>query len=270
MSDYIKTRLCQIDLEIFKPKKFAADKHFDHSLEKLNMWRRFIPLYREMVTETLEQVFRFPCHTETFFSANGTMTQEQLATTNGTIHGEAMLHGQEGPIQLTPAPLPETIIPRTGRDSPGTTTNPASPQVSTPARPRLGSIAAYKNDFVLVLSYLEEYQKRIDRLTKVVTAAIQIKDSRRGLRDGRNLGRLTGLATFFIPFSLIATTFCMQANVTEISIETVRLYFASSVPLAVATALIAWVLSHRSMQKWWTMLVDVITGKGKKEKGKES
>jgi hypothetical protein len=257
MSDYIKTRLCQIDLEIVKPKKFAADKHVDNALEKLNMWRRFIPLYREMVTETLEQVFRFPCHTETFFSANG------------IIHREAILHGQEELIQLTPATLPETIIPQTGKDNPGTTASPASPQVSTPARPRLGSIAAYKNDFMLILSYLEEYQKRIDRLTPVVTAAMQIEDSRRGLRDGRNLGRLTGLATFFIPFSLIATAFCMQTKVTDISIETVRLYFASSVPLAVVTVLIAWVLSHRWMQKWWTRLVYVITREGKKEKEEE-
>jgi hypothetical protein len=72
MSDYIKTRLCQIDLELVKPKMFATDKHIDHALEKLNMWRRFVPVYREMITETLEQVFHFPCHTEKFSTTSAT------------------------------------------------------------------------------------------------------------------------------------------------------------------------------------------------------
>jgi hypothetical protein len=172
MSDYIKTRLCQIDLEIVKPKQFASDKRIDSALDKLNMWGRFIPLYREMVTETLQQVFRFPCHTEAFASANETTTEEQLATVNGMIYGKAMLYGRELKIQLNPFTLPYTIVPQPRRHSTGTMTRPATPQVdtprpqvSTPERPRLGSIAAYKNDFMLTESYLEEYQKRIDRLT---------------------------------------------------------------------------------------------------------
>jgi hypothetical protein len=84
---------------------------------------------------------------------------------------------------------------------------------------------------------------------------MQIEDSHRLLRDGHNLGQITRLAAFFIPFSLIATTFCMQPKVTDITIETVRLYFASSVPLAVVTVLIAWVLSHRWIQILCTKLI---------------
>lgn len=250
MSDYIKTRLCQIDLEIFKPKKFAANMHVDNALDKLNMWRRFIPLYREMVSETLEQVFRFPCHTETFSS------------TNATLHGDATPvppHCQEGSPQHAPAPSMNGMHRLSDRLN-----HPSS----THGKAQLGSIAAYKNDFLLILSYLEEYQKRIDRLTSVVTAAIQIEDSRRALRDGRNIGRLTWLATFFIPFSLIATAFCMQPNVTDITRKTVRYYFATAVPLAVFTVLIAWVLSHPWIQRCWTELVYPLKkGKGKKGKG---
>jgi hypothetical protein len=248
MSDYIKTRLCQIDLEIFKPKKFAASMRVDNALDKLNMWRRLIPLYREMVSETLEQVFRFPCHTETFSS------------TNATLHGDVTPHCQEGSTQPTTATLPNGI------HSLGDRLNPTSRPSSVHGKSQLGSIAAYKNDFLLILSYLEEYQKRIDRLTSVVTAAIQIEDSHRALSDGRNIGRLTWLATFFIPFSLIASTFSMQAKITDVSGKTVKYYFAASLPLAFITVLVAWVLSHVRIQQTWAKLVFVLKGKGRKQK----
>ncbi|KAH6839648.1 hypothetical protein B0I37DRAFT_409035 [Chaetomium sp. MPI-CAGE-AT-0009] len=149
---------------------FAANPQIE--LEVLNMWRRFIPLYREMISEALEQVFRCP------YTLNKT--------------------------------------PR-----------------------RLGSVAAYQNDFVIALSSMEEYQRRIDRLTQVVTAAIQIADSRQALNDARNLGRLTWLAIVFIPFSLIASILSMQLHAREISGDTIKLYFTVSLPLVVATSCIA-------------------------------
>jgi hypothetical protein len=248
MSDYIKTRLCQMDLEIFKPKKFAVNMRVEDALEKLNMWRRFIPLYREMVSETLEQVFRFPCHTETFSS------------TSATLHGDVTPHCQEGSTQPTAATLPN------GMRSLGDRLNPTHHPSSTHGKSQLGSIAAYKNDFLLILSYLEEYQKRIDRLSSVVTATIEIADSHRALSDGRNIGRLTWLATFFIPFSLIATTFCMQPKITDISGKTVKYYFAASLPLALITILIAWFLSHLWIRKTWAKLGFVLKGKGRKQK----
>jgi hypothetical protein len=48
-------------------------------------------------------------------------------------------------------------------------------------------INAYQQDFALVLGYLEEFQSRIDRLTDVVTAVINMGDSRRGYKDNKNL-----------------------------------------------------------------------------------
>jgi len=247
MSDYIKTRLCQIDLEILKPEKFAASRQVDKALDKLNMWRRFIPLYREMVSETLEQVFRFPCNTERF------------ATIDATLNGSTTPHCQGESAQ-------SAVGSQDGTQSLGGRLSPRSRPSSSHENAKLGSIVAYRNDFLLILSYLEEYQKRIDRLTSVVTAAIQIEDSRRALGDARNIGRLTWLATFFIPFSLIATAFCMQPHVTDISDKTVKYYFATALPLAVVTILIAWVLSHLWVQHSWARLLNAFQGKGKKEK----
>ena len=301
MSDYIKTRLNQIDLEIVKPKKFAPDNHIDIALERLHMWRRLIPLYREMISETLQQVFRFPCHTETFpsIAAISSIIQQNPVVADRNIHQGTFLDSNETLHQVGPAEAAlatnitdkEAIRQQTPGDVPSGISgnistleaNPVCPKTRTPdtvqgapsppnpegtQQPRLGSITAYRNDFVLALSYLEEYQKRIDRLTSVVTAVMKIEDSRRALRDARNIGRLTWLATFFIPFSLIATAFCMQPNVTDISAETVRLYFTSSLPLAFVTVVVAWTLSHPSVQKYLSKLFSRIGYETKKNKAR--
>jgi hypothetical protein len=119
---------------------------------------------------------------------------------------------------------------------------------------------------------MEERQSHVDRLTHIVTAVIQIEDRRRALRDAHNLGRLSWLATLFIPFSLVATLFCMQPQVTAIGIKTVQLYFATSLPLAFVTILVAWALSLPRVQKWFKILGNMIIkqiqrGKGKNEQG---
>ncbi len=233
MTDYIKTRLCQIDLEICKPQCFAANPQTE--LDILNMWRRFIPLYREMISEALEQVFRFPCHTETFDNAivlPNQLVREEANTPQPAENGEpdVAVSSRESTEAGTPSDLEN--CPCTLHKTP----------------PRLDSIAAYRNDFVIALSCMEEYQRRIDRLTQVVTATIQIADSRRALNDARNLGRLTWLATGFIPFSLIASILSMP-HARDISGDTIRLYSTVSAPLAVATFCVAWVLAYVAVRR---------------------
>jgi hypothetical protein len=62
MVDYVKTRLTQIDLEVTVPPKFANSNHVDIALRRLHQWRRLIPQYRAILSETLDRVFQFPCH----------------------------------------------------------------------------------------------------------------------------------------------------------------------------------------------------------------
>ncbi len=107
----------------------------------------------------------------------------------------------------------------------------------------------YQHDFELVFSYMLECQQRIDRLTTVVVAAIGIGDSERASADNKNIGRLSWLATFFLPFNLIAAAFCMQPDVTVITYHTVWRYFAVAVPIAIAVTSIAVVLSAKRVQK---------------------
>jgi hypothetical protein len=64
IADYIRTRLGQIEWEISFPEHFLyKGSNIDVALKKLHVWRRLVPLYREMLTETLQRVLHFPCLT---------------------------------------------------------------------------------------------------------------------------------------------------------------------------------------------------------------
>ncbi|KAF2965281.1 hypothetical protein GQX73_g8289 [Xylaria multiplex] len=100
----------------------------------------------------------------------------------------------------------------------------------------------YKDELGLVLEQMEEYEKRIDRLTTVVTSAISIMDSRRA-------ERLTRLATLFVPLSLVGTLFSMSEDIAQIGI-TFGYWAAASLFLLLALLL-------------WNRLTQSHTGGGK-------
>lgn len=57
MSEYIKTRISQIEWEISVPEHFLKPgTNINDALNKLHMWRRLVPLYREMIAETIQRV----------------------------------------------------------------------------------------------------------------------------------------------------------------------------------------------------------------------
>ncbi|KAI1426049.1 hypothetical protein F5Y12DRAFT_784157 [Xylaria sp. FL1777] len=198
MSDYIKTRLNQLDWEIIKPEFFRTSKvGVDNMLEKLHVWRRLVPLYREMVSETARHIDQFSCRIET---------------------------------------LVTTLEKNSNARSPQSTTGSSSTGNSILNQAQRSLMSQYDQDFKLIKENLEEYQTRIDQLTSVVTAVISIDNSQRSLQDNRNIGRLTWLATFFIPLSLIAGILSMQSNVRDISGFTLKVYFATSLPLAISIA----------------------------------
>lgn len=204
MCEYIKTRLNQIDMETIDPAHFSDKKHIDAALEKLHMWRRFIPLYREMVSETLQHVFNFSC--------------------------------------------PKFNRAQHASGEPSTTSCSHCPQ--TKASLQTWDIKAYEEDYKLVLARLEEYQSRIDRLTSVVTAVMSVEDTRRAITDARNIGFLTWLATFFIPFGVFSGIFSMQ-KLEDLSLGTLRLYFAVTLPVVVVILVTAWTLHSSRAHRWF-------------------
>ena len=225
LSEYIRTRLGQIEWEISFPQDFLGkDTSIDVALKKLHIWRRLVPIYREMLAETLQRVFKFPCH------------GSDLANSGGVGGGISDSN---------------TSKEAQGNDPPTTCQCP----MHDPRNTEHGPINALRDDFARVLSYMEDYQTRIDRLTSVVTAIISIDDSRRGRDDNRNVTRLTWLATFFIPLSFVASLFSMTADLGTIR-ETIKYYFAAALPLAVVSLGLAFVLAQPSVQSLFTVEVE--------------
>lgn len=188
IGEYIKTRLAQVEWEISFPEHFLhSGERIDVALKKLHIWRRLVPLYHRMLTETLERVFQFPCHPISAAGMNGT----------GSPHNTS---------PQSPNPISSsTAVPS---QCPCALHHPSSTEP--------GPINALKEDFVRLRISMEEFQDRIDRLTSVVTASISIDDSHRGLQDTRNVTRLTWLATCFIPLSLVASIFSMQQDIASV------------------------------------------------------
>ena len=185
IAEYIQTRLYQVEWEIAFPEHFLdPGVTIDRSLNKLHIWRRMVPLYHAMLTETLERVFKFPCHATSMpYSLDGLGNMQAANPHAGIVQPP------------NPAGPPQCTCP-----------------LHHPAPTQQGPINALREDFLRLRTSMEEFQQRIDRLTSVVTSSISIDDSHRGLKDTTNVTRLTWLATCFIPFSLVATIFTMPAN----------------------------------------------------------
>ncbi|KAI0393595.1 hypothetical protein F5Y17DRAFT_301615 [Xylariaceae sp. FL0594] len=209
--DYIKTKLYQLEWEIDRPQHFTiGNQAVDDALKKLHIWRRLVSLYREMLSETLRNMERLSERTRETFSDDAHLE-------DGAVSGSAS----------TPKGQTERSMP---------------PETE----PSLTS--HYEQDFSFIQSQLSEYQHRIDRLTAVVTGIISIEDSRRSIQDNHNIGRLTWLATIFIPLSLISGILSMQSDVSEISTKTFTVYFATALPLALVIAAGARILSASRSQ----------------------
>lgn len=195
MCEYIKTRLNEIDAETITPAIYSDKKSVDRALEKLHIWRRFILLYREMVSETLQHVFNFSCP-----KLNRAQHQSCQSSTPSCPH-------------------------------------------CAPDKPSLQvwDSKAYEEEFKLILTRLEEYQSRIDGLTSLATSISALEDTRRAIADARNIGFLAWLATFFLPFGVFSGIFSMQ-KLEDISLGTIRLYFAVTSPVVLVTLVTAWIV----------------------------
>ncbi|KAH8666907.1 hypothetical protein BX600DRAFT_511795 [Xylariales sp. PMI_506] len=227
ISDYVKTRLNQIEWEVAHPNDFLRAP-IDRTLSKLHAWRRFVPLYREMVSETLLRVFRIQ-------PTNSSSAMQH----NNTKQSKCPVHARHRPTASSSSSRPlrgEGLEQRHGSGATADTTG------SEHGFHRNLGVNEYRQDFELVQSYMEEFQQRIDRLTHVATAAINIEDSRRGISDNNNLQRLTYLATFFIPMSFVAALMSMQPDVTQLG-DTAKIWAEVSLPSGVVIMAVIFVVS---------------------------
>ncbi|KAF1836636.1 hypothetical protein BDW02DRAFT_222005 [Decorospora gaudefroyi] len=175
--DYVKARLSQIEWELEMPRLFRSKGDaIDSSLKRLHTWRRQIPVFREMVTETLEHALPVAARL-TASSPQSTMAPNS-------------------PLSYTaPSGLSDKIIINFEN---------------------LDGFEDIVPDFRRVLAAVNELQERVDRLTSIVTSEISIEDSRRGLEENHNMARLTWLATIFIPLTFISGLYSMNESVAEL------------------------------------------------------
>ncbi|KAM0268906.1 hypothetical protein ACHAQH_009867 [Verticillium albo-atrum] len=197
--DYVKARLNIIDWELAYPMNFVKDPNdIDGRMRKLHAWRRFIPVFREMLSDMLLRVFHTSSHIQTM--------------RGGDFDTPGWLKSQPGKDDHIRELITDEVL------------------------------QSYKRDFALALGAMEEFQKRIERLTQLAVQTSIVDDSRRSMADNRNLHRLTWLATLFLPLSFIAALMSMQAKVSELE-DTMQLWALIALPSAVLTLGVVFLIS---------------------------
>ncbi|KAG4285112.1 hypothetical protein FPRO06_06372 [Fusarium proliferatum] len=99
---YIKSRLGQIEWELSNPSEFYKDTYIiDKSLERLHTWRRHIPFYREILTETLRSAQ--PPQVD--------LRHPNTAASIGSCHIHSKSTGDSCNHELTQMIFPEDITP---------------------------------------------------------------------------------------------------------------------------------------------------------------
>jgi Mg2+ and Co2+ transporter CorA len=98
--DYVKARLSQIERELEMPRLFRSKGDaIDTSLKRLHTWRRQIPVFKEMVTETLEHALpaaaRLAALRSTTFSAPTSPLSVVSRLTNDAVINFDNLAGYE-------------------------------------------------------------------------------------------------------------------------------------------------------------------------------
>ena len=105
----------------------------------------------------------------------------------------------------------------------------------------------FRGEFEAMQRRMDEYQARIDQLTSVVTAAINIADS-------RDIGKITVLATLFAPLSLVGTLFSMSDNISEMRVTFGWWALASATCLVM---MVSYMLTQNKLKKVFKKILSI-------------
>lgn len=210
--DYVRARLSQIEWELEMPRLFRSKGDaIDTSLKRLHTWRRQIPVFREMVKETLEHA----------------LPAAARLTTRAPDPNASGL--PTSPVSISPkSPFSDDLVINFDK---------------------VDGFEDIVPDFRRILAAINELQERVDRLTGIVTSEISIEDSRRGLEENHNMARLTWLATIFIPMTFISGLYSMNESVADLK-DTYGWYFLTALPFTLIVMAIGWVAGGGSLTPW--------------------
>lgn len=254
VTDYITTRLGQIEWELENPSFRQNARDTLPSLTKLHPWRRVIPLYRTMFSSSQSRLFHTAPTDQVAMASNSLSTVYPFAA---------------APAAATPSrpstPIPPAATPGFTPSRNGGSAHPLILQPSAvsaglsrsalqsteflppegdehgglpPFGPVYDPIALLAPDYKAVAQALDQLEKRIERIAAVATAVISIDQSRRGVDDNRALGRLTVLLFVFAPLSFVASVLSMNSELEAMS-RTLQIYSAVAVPVTVVAVLVA-------------------------------
>ncbi|KAH7356162.1 cora-like Mg2+ transporter protein-domain-containing protein [Pyrenochaeta sp. MPI-SDFR-AT-0127] len=209
--DYVKARLSQIEWELEMPRLFRSKGDaIDTSLKRLHTWRRQIPVFREMVLETLDQALPAAAR------LTATSTRSDVAPNSPSSAASVrLILSDTSAVDLDNIKGFEDIVP----------------------------------DFRRILAAINELQERVDRLSGIVMSEISIEDSRRGLEENHNVARITWLATMFIPLTFVSGLYSMNDSIAELK-ATYGWYFLTAVPFTLIVMAIGWVAGGGSLTPW--------------------
>lgn len=123
-------------------------------------------------------------------------------------------------------------------------------------------------DFQNVKQQMDNIQARIKSIEQTATNAINIEESRRSVKQNKNLARLTFLATIFIPLNFTSSFLSISPDFPSAH-HTIWLFFVIGIPLT-CLALLVVDLSHPSGNGFCMRKLRKMRNKPeKKEKGKD-
>lgn len=86
-------------------------------------------------------------------------------------------------------------------------------------------------DFRKIQKLMDENQQHIEAIQNVATNLINIEESRRAVKQNKNLARLTFLATIFIPLNFTSSFLSMSPDFSGAT-QTVWIFFVIGIPLS--------------------------------------
>jgi Mg2+ and Co2+ transporter CorA len=87
-----------------------------------------------------------------------------------------------------------------------------------------------RDDFSRILANMEDYQRRVEGLTSVITAIISISSDEQARKENQSITRpLAALAIVFVPLSFISGLFSMQTDISQLR-GSIKWYFITSAP----------------------------------------
>jgi len=119
-----------------------------------------------------------------------------------------------------------------------------------------GFVAAMELDFRELSARLSRFHQRVEGVLPVVTAMVQILDTRRSYQETTNLTRLTYLALVFVPLSFCSSLFSMTEGIAPGG-PRFWIYFAVAIPLLLLTFAVVFNHSFDFRQVWFRVSVSL-------------